>query len=287
MAHRLNVRIAARLRQMAELLEYQGEAGFRSDAYRRAAPVVENLKQPVDEILSKGGQAALVALPAIGRSIAAAISEMVISGYWVALDRLTGDLDPEALLMTLPGVGRRTAERLHGELHVNTLEELEEAANDGRLDRLEGFGPRRIEAIRAALQERLRNLRGHVRRGRLPGVGLLLEIDALYRRRAGRNELKLISPRRFNPRGLAWLPVMHEHSREWHFTALFSNTARAHQLNKSRDWVIIQAMREGAPDWQCTVVAETRGPLKGKRVVRGREAECEVFYQGLDEAVAS
>lgn len=287
MAHRLNVRIAARLRQMAELLEYQGEAGFRTDAYRRAVPVVESLKQPVDEILSEGGQAALVALPAVGRSIAAAISEMVISGHWSALDRLTGELDPEALLMTLPGVGRQTAQRLHRELHVDTLEELEEAANDGRLDRLEGFGPRRIEAIRAELQERLRNLRGHVRRGRLPTVGLLLEIDALYRRKASRNELKLIAPRRFNPRGLAWLPVMHEHRREWHFTALFSNTARAHQLNKSRDWVIIQVMREAAPDWQCTVVTETRGPLKGKRVVRGREAECEAFYQAPHDMVAS
>ena len=68
MSHRLNVRIAARLRQMAELLEYQGEAGFRSEAYRRAAPVVEGLQGSVDDVLSSGGQAALVALPAVGRA---------------------------------------------------------------------------------------------------------------------------------------------------------------------------------------------------------------------------
>jgi hypothetical protein len=263
---------------MAELLEHQGEHGFRANAYRRAAPVVEGLERPVDDILSAGGQDALVALPAIGRGIAAAISEMVTTGRWSALDRLTGELDPEALFMSLPGVGRQTAQQLHRQLDVETLEELEEAANDGRLDRLAGFGPRRVAALRAALQERLRTLRGRIRRGRLPPVDLILEMDALYRQRAARNELRLITPRRFNPRGLAWLPVMHAHRREWHFTALSSNTARAHQLNKSRDWVVLHVMHDAAPDWQCTVVTETRGPLKGRRVIRGRGAECEAHY---------
>lgn len=276
--HHINVRIAARLREMAELLQHQGEGGFRSDAYRRAAPVVEGLTRPVDEILSQDGIAGLVALPAVGRGIAAAISEMVTTGFWTQLDTLAGQMDPEALLMTLPGVGQATAVRLHRELHVDNLEELEEAANDGRLDQLEGFGERRVAALRAALQERLRSLRGHVKRGRVPPVSVLLDVDTAYRQQAARNELKLIAPRRFNPKGLAWLPVLHTQRGAWHFTALFSNTARAHQLHKTADWVIIHSMHEAAPDWQCTVVTETRGPLKGKRVVRGRETECEGHY---------
>lgn len=282
MNHRINIRISARLRQMSELLAHQGENGFRSDAYRRAAPVIEGLNRSVDEILSEEGVAGLIALPAVGRGIASAIAEMVATGRWAQLDRLTGQLDAETLLMTLPGVGAETARRFHDELHVSSLEELEEAANDGRLDGLEGFGERRVAAVRAALQERLRSLRGHVRRGRLPPVSILLEVDALYRRKAGRNELKLIAPRRFNPKGLAWLPVMHQHVKGWHVTALFSNTARAHQLNKTRDWVILHVMHEASPDWQCTVVTETRGPLRGKRVVRGRETECEAHYGVAD-----
>jgi hypothetical protein len=283
--HRINVRIAARLREMAELLEHQGEGGFRSDAYRRAAPVLEGLAQPVDAILSREGIAGLVALPAIGRGIAAAISEMVTTGFWAQLDTIAGRMDPEQLLMTLPGVGHATAVRLHRELHIDNLEELEEAANDGRLDQLEGFGGRRVAAIRAALQERLRSLRGRVKRGRVPPVGMLLDVDAAYRRQAARNELKLIAPRRFNPKGLAWLPVLHTQREDWHFTALFSNTARAHQLHKTADWVIIQSMHDAAPDWQCTIVTETRGPLKGKRVVRGRETECEGHYGALAASV--
>lgn len=263
---------------MARLLEYQGEGGFRSEAYRRAAPVVEGLDQPVDAVLSSGGKDALVELPAIGRGIAAAIAEMVATGRWSALDRLTGELDPESLLTSIPGIGPGSARRIHEELHVDTLEELEEAVNDGRLATLAGFGERRIGALRAALHERLRTLRGQVGRTPLPPVAMLLDIDRVYRRRAAANELKLIAPRRFNPEHLAWLPVMHDHRRGWHFTTLFSNTARAHHLHKTEDWVIIHVMQDAAPDWQCTVVTETRGRLKGKRVVRGREAECEGHY---------
>jgi hypothetical protein len=278
MPHRLNIRIASRLRDMADLLEQQGEGGFRANAYRRAAPVVENLGQPADQILAEDGRDGLIALPAIGEGIAAAIAEMVTTGHWVALDRLSGALDPEALMMTVPGIGQRTARRLCAELHIETLEELEQAANDGRLAQLDGFGERRTAAVQAFLRERLRTLRGRTFAGRTPPIGMLLKMDELYRQRAARNELKLIAPRRFNPKHLAWLPVMHEHQRGWHVTALYSNSARAHQLQKSRDWVILHVSHDKAPDWQCTIVTETRGPLRGRRVVRGREAECETYH---------
>ncbi len=279
MTHRLNIRIAARLREMSDLLERQGERGFRAQAYRRAAEVIERLGEPIDEVLSREGRAGLVALPAVGQGVASAIVEMITSGRWSALDRLTGELDPEELLATIPGIGPLLAHRLHNDLHTETLEGLEQAAHDGSLERLTGFGAKRLQAVRAILRDRLQVLRGHVSQGKTPGVKLLLAVDADYRAKAGRNELKLIAPRRFNPGRLAWLPVLHAHQRGWHFTALYSNTARAHQLNKSRDWVVIHVTHELEPDWQCTVVTETRGPLKGRRVIRGREEECERHYE--------
>lgn len=278
MAHRLNIRIAGRLRQMSELLEHQGETGFRAQAYRRAADVVDQLGRPVDEILASEGREGLIALPTIGRSIASAIAEMIATGRWSALERLTGELDPETLLMTVPGIGPQLAQRLHTDLHIDSLEELEQAAHDGRLDRLAGFGERRLGAIRAALRDRFQLLRGRVRRGKIPSIRLLLQVDAAYRDKASRNELKLIAPRRFNPKGIAWLPVMHTHFRGWYFTVMYSNTARAHQLNKFQDWVIIFVSSDLEPDWQCTIVTEPHGALKGKRVVRGQEDACERYY---------
>jgi putative hydrolase len=86
--------------------------------------------------------------------------------------------------------------------------------------------------------------------------------------------LPKIAPRRFNPSGEAWLPILHTERGEWHFTALFSNTARAHELGRNRDWVVIYFHEDSGPEGQRTVVTETRGPAAGQRVVRGREAEC-------------
>ena len=80
MPHKLNMRIASRLREMGELLEHQGDTGFRSKAYLRAAAVVEQLGRPVDEILAEDGREGLMALPAVGYGIASAIAEMVSNG---------------------------------------------------------------------------------------------------------------------------------------------------------------------------------------------------------------
>jgi hypothetical protein len=87
----------------------------------------------------------------------------------------------------------------------------------------------------------------------------------------------MLTPRRFNPEGRAWLPVLHTEREGWSFHVLFSNTARAHQLGMTHDWVVIFWERDGDEN-QCTVVTEPRGPLRGRRVVRGREGECARLY---------
>ena len=99
-----------------------------------------------------------------------------------------------------------------------------------------------------------------------------LSVDAEYRRRAEAGELRTISPRRFNPDGRARLPVLHTDRGGWSFNALFSNTARAHELNRTRDWLLIYWERDGHED-PCRGVTERRGPLAGRRVVRGYERE--------------
>ena len=88
-----------------------------------------------------------------------------------------------------------------------------------------------------------------------------------------------IAPRRFNPNNEAWLPILHAERDGWHFTALFSNTARAHELGRTHDWVVLYFYDSNDHvEGQHTVVTETRGALAARRVVRGREAECQAFY---------
>jgi hypothetical protein len=458
-----NEEIASQLEEVAELLHAQDADRYRVRAFRDAAHTLRSLREPAVDVLDREGRAGLIAIPTIGRSIAAAIEEMAWRGRWSMLDRLRGEVTPEEVLMTLPGMGEVLAQRVHDALGVETLEELEVAAHDGRLEQVEGFGPRRARAIRDMLASQLsRSTRRRARRlwpprseppegharastvhrpgphadgddrapgttsepaapsdarrprgpagrtaeplgsasgppaaaagepeagsyraaeahpppvgspeapraggrqaakpeagssraagahpppvgspeapragGRqaaaeaprtrresvpapgqapptrepeaggssraeapparsapdqaaaeppwraptpavdghaVPPVGLLLEVDRRYREKAAAGELPTIAPRRFNPEGERWLPIWHVTEAGFHFTVLFSNSATAHRLGKTRDWVVIYWERDGHED-QATVVTEYRGPLKGRRVVRGRERE--------------
>ena len=113
----------------------------------------------------------------------------------------------------------------------------------------------------------------------LPDVGLLLEVDREYREKAAAGLLQKIAPRRFNPEHEAWLPVLHTRFGPWRFTALYSNTERAHDLHRTHDWVVIQFDDGEGGEGQATVVTEYRGALKDGRVVRGREPECAAHYR--------
>lgn len=110
-----------------------------------------------------------------------------------------------------------------------------------------------------------------------PAVADLLAVDRVYRRRAREGDLPRIAPRRFNPEHEAWLPIYHDVRGGFRFTALFSNTARAHHLHRVQDWVVI-AWEGPEGRGQATVVTEFAGPLRGRRVVRGRERECLEHY---------
>ncbi len=270
-----NVAIADRLRQAATLLAAQGANPFRIAAYRRAADAIEALDDDLGRLAASGGKAALDAIPGIGPSFARAIAEMLATGRWTFLERLKGKSDPEALFCSIPGVGAELAHRIHAALHVDTLEELEAAAHDGRLRQVPGFGARRVAVVRTALAELLGRIgrSGHYK-GEEPPVALLLDVDREYREKASLGTLHRIAPRRFNPSGDAWLPVLHTARGPWHFTALYSNTPRAHALGRSSDWVVIYFHRNDAPEGRRTVVTETYGPAEGRRIVRGREREC-------------
>jgi hypothetical protein len=283
MAGSINARCADRLREAADLLEAQGANPFRVSAYRKAAMTVLELPEDLAARVDRDGLPGLEALPSIGRGIAAALLEMVRTGRWTQLERLRGSADPVQLLTAVPGLGHRLAERIHDELQVDTLEGLELVAHDGRLESVPGVGPRRAAAIRASLQTMLSRSRPHQAprtQGASdgPGVAILLAIDDEYRRKAEAGSLPTIAPRRFNPEGESWLPVLHAERDGWHFTALYSNTAQAHQLGRTRDWVVLYFYDDEHTEGQHTVVTETHGPLAGRRVVRGREAECRAHY---------
>ena len=160
--------VAEMLREMASLLDAQGGNHYRAAAFRKAADSIAGVN--LREIFARDGLAGLDALPAIGPSIAAAIAEMLTRGRWSRLDRLRGDAEPEVLFCSIPGVGPELARSLHENLGVDTLEALELAASDGRLElQVPRIGVRRAAAIRASLAQMLDRNRA-LRRRPLPAA---------------------------------------------------------------------------------------------------------------------
>lgn len=266
---------AERLREAANLLTYQDDNPYRVAAYRRAANTVAALDVDLRDLLDAGGVKALEDIPGIGKRIAGGLAELARTGRWTYLERLRGSGEPCDVFRTIPGVGPIFAKRLHEALHVETLEQLEAALHEKGAGAVPGIGPRRLAILRAALDQMLRRIRA-VRTAPAdePPVALLLDVDREYRAKAKADQLRKIAPKRFNPKNEAWLPILHTVRDRWHFTALFSNTARAHELGKVQDWVVLYFHSDGGGEAQRTVVTETRGALAGQRVVRGREREC-------------
>ncbi|MGB3299551.1 MAG: helix-hairpin-helix domain-containing protein [Phormidesmis sp.] len=296
-----NEDIADVFEQVADLLEAQGDDYYRIRAYREGALTIRQLDRPAVEIYHEEGTAGLQALPHIGQRLALAIEELTTTGELGLLERLLIEVSPEDLFTTVPGIGQVLARRIYRALGINTLEALEQAAHDGSLSKVEGFGRGRSQLVRDALgtmlgraSKRRSSVGGvsspsHVRRWQRsqpaqptthrpsqgPSIELLLEIDWQYRYLAGIGQLRTITPRRFNPEGKRWLPVMRINKDGWAFNALYSNTARAHELDKTHDWVVISYAPENEPERrrdQCTIVTETRGPKRGQRVIRGMAA---------------
>lgn len=281
-----NDQIASTLDQIADLLEIQDANPFRVQAYRDAADTLQETDKSISDIVFHSGEEALIELPDIGEGIASIISSYVKTGRSELLERLQGEVEPGDLFKKVPGIGEELARRIVEELDISTLEELEQAAHDSRLSKVEGFGQKKVSNIRvslagmlsAAAQRSLQREEKQQSTKQAPPVSLLLEVDSIYRQKAQKGELRKIAPKRFNPEGKAWLPILNTKQDGWSFTALYSNTARAHDLDKTHDWVVLYYEKDGLED-QATVVTETKGPLEGKRVVRGREQECREYYQ--------
>jgi len=185
--------------------------------------------------------------------------------YVAGFDRPIADVLSEGgvpALVDLPTIGWAIA---------RVIRDLVENGRSGLLDRLRGESDG---------GEERRQRSGPVPRpaSPLPPVEDLLSVDREYREKSESGVLKRIAPRRLNPAGEAWLPILHTDRGARHYTALFSNTARAHELGKTHDWVVLYVDGRDA-EQQYTVITSGRGAFRGRRIVRGREPECYTLYR--------
>lgn len=280
-----NSAVAQKLDELADVLDSQNANAFRVKAYRIAAETIRNTTESLSSIIDRDGLDGLMKLRGVGQSLARSIAHLVHTGHLQLLDQSRSGSRAEAMLSTVPGIGPVTASRIQNELGIESLSELRSAAYDGRLAGLSGFGSKRIRAIRDCLAGRTAAVEHQTSRVRrsdqfIPNVSELLDIDAEYRRKADEDRLLRIAPRRFNPTRQAWLPILHTHRGSRNYTAMFTNTAKAHEMGTTHDWVVIISDDPGFHG-QWTVITSEFGKMKGQRIIRGYENECAEFYRNL------
>jgi DNA polymerase (family 10) len=150
MSEPTNTEIAAALDELGDLSELDGAAVYRVVAYRNAAKAVR--ESPVS-VLGLARQGRATELPGVGAIIQEKIIDLADQGAIPATVKLRAKFPPGVIEMThLPGLGPKRVRRLYEELGVDSLEALRTAAEEQKIRKLKGFGPKAEEAILSSLR---------------------------------------------------------------------------------------------------------------------------------------
>ncbi|CAA9574694.1 MAG: DNA polymerase X family [uncultured Thermomicrobiales bacterium] len=129
---------AGAFRRLADLLEIRGESLYRVAAYRRAAESFDRLAEPITAVRARGE---LEDIPGVGTAIARKVEDLLDSGSFDLLREVEAEIPPGvAALLSVPDIGPKRARLLYRELGVESLEDLREALDQGRLDPIPGLG---------------------------------------------------------------------------------------------------------------------------------------------------
>jgi DNA polymerase (family X) len=254
-----NRALACHLRAHAARLEQEDENLFRIRAYRQAADTIEAYPHSLAEIYQESGRSGLEAIPDVGDHLAYTLEGLLQTGEFRTLRPEGAAREPHRQLTSLPGIGVYLALRLREQLGISTPEELEQAAQAGRLAEV-GIGPRRLQTLLAAFEERRRQSATAIEE---PSIAELLQLDAAYRRLVQQQQL----------------PRPWQGQREgYRYRIDFCRQPQA----RKRDWVTIQFQSQQRAG-QRIVLTATQGDLAGRRIVRGRESECRDHYHSAAE----
>ncbi|MAH32982.1 DNA polymerase III [archaeon] len=159
-----NFEVAELLRNIAQLLEIKNEIVFKIRAYEKAALVIENLEEDIADIWKKGK---LRDIPGVGEALTEKISEFLDTGKLGYYEELKNEVPVKIEeLGKVPGLGPKTIMKLYKELDVKNIKDLERAAKQRKIEKIEGLGivveENILKSIKFAKESGNRFLLGHV-----------------------------------------------------------------------------------------------------------------------------
>lgn len=161
-----NQEIAKILYEIAEYLEMEGVA-FKPHAYRKAGLGLNTLDRDVEDLYKEEGFKGLKKIPGVGESIAQKIEEYLMTGKIKYYEDFKKKIPASVEALTaVEGVGPRKVKVIYEELGIKNLDELEKAAEEGKIRKLPGFGEKTekniLEGIAFLKREKGRFLLGEI-----------------------------------------------------------------------------------------------------------------------------
>jgi DNA polymerase IV (family X) len=151
-----NITIARLLDETAALLEIDAADPFRIRSYRRAAEAVEQQTTQLSTLTAEPKQ--LLAIPGIGKGMAANIVDLVATGTMPLREELLTKYKPTMLeLLRLPGMGPKTVALIWSSLQVADIDALEEAAKAGHLNKLPRMGEKFTTKLLKGIEDYRKN----------------------------------------------------------------------------------------------------------------------------------
>jgi DNA polymerase (family 10) len=152
-----NIQIARLLDETAALLEIDAADPFRIRSYRRAAEAVEQQTTQLAALVASDPKQ-LLAIPGIGKGMAANICELVATGTMPVRAELLAKYKPTMLeLLRLPGMGPKTVALVWSALGVCDIDALEAVAREGKLAGLPRMGDKFTAKLLKGIEDYRRN----------------------------------------------------------------------------------------------------------------------------------
>jgi len=147
-----NGQIAATISKLADLLEFQGANPFKIRAYRNGARIIKDFPDSF-ATMAQQDPGKLTEIQGIGKGVAEKVTQLIGSGKIEEIDELLEEI-PESVLdmLRIPGLGPKKAAVLYQTLQIQTLEQLQAAAEAGEIQKLKGFAVKTEESILAGIE---------------------------------------------------------------------------------------------------------------------------------------
>jgi DNA polymerase (family 10) len=157
-----NVAIAAEIGKLADLLEFSGANSFKIRAYRNGARVIKDFPDSFATMVHND-PSKITDVQGIGKGVAEKITQLIELDNIDEIDELLEVIPASVLdLLRIPGLGPKKAAALYRTLNIQTLDQLQAACEDGKVQELKGFAAKTEQsildgiAIAAAANSRIR-----------------------------------------------------------------------------------------------------------------------------------